>query len=350
MMEQIIKNRRIALLTRNFREPSHRLNRVHESDAELVDFGYGSAYYLAATTNALVEEVENGLYDDPNLIGWMLATVNFSDLAAVGADPLGLLVTVNSGPAQDDSYLFRLASGIDEACRALGTFVLGSDTHRGGRLSLAGCALGLVPKDEVITRVGARPGDRVYLTGPAGLGAAYALLHLTGGTSGSAGSFFKPTARLMEGKIVRGFASSATDTSDGLIHALDTLMRLNRCQIIIEDRWPEIIHPLAVRICRTRGIPEWLALAAVPGEYELCFTVRPGRERVFLEAARKAGWFPVAAGRVAEGTGVIIQAGGKAVALDTTLIRNMATEAGADPDAYIRRLIEIGREASFTSP
>jgi thiamine-monophosphate kinase len=345
MMDQIIENRRIALLTRHFREPSHRLNRVHESDAELVDIGDSSAYYLAATADALSEEVESGLYDDPAFIGWMLATANFSDLAAVGADPLGLLVTVSSGPGQDDSYLSSLAGGIDTACGALGTFVLGGDTNRSEHLSLAGCALGLVPKDEVVTRVGASPGDLIYLTGPAGLGAVYALLRLTGGPSGAAGSFFKPTARIREGRIIRRFASAAMDTSDGLLHTLDTLMRLNRCQFTIEDRWSEIVHPMAMKFCQAQGFPPWLALAAVHGEFEVCLTVRPGRERVFLTAARTAGWFPVAVGRVSEGKGVRIQANGKTVPLDTSQIRNIATEAGADPKAYLGRLLQIGREA-----
>jgi thiamine monophosphate kinase len=135
------------------------------------------------------------------------------------------------------------------------------------------------------------------------------------------------------------------DTSDGLIHTLDTIMRLNRCQLIIEDRWPEIIHPLAMKICRAQGLPPWLALAAVHGEFEVCFTVRPGRERVFLEAARAAGWFPVAVGRVGEGEGVGILTDGKIIPLDTCLIRNIAAEAGADPKAYIGKLLQIGQEA-----
>ncbi|MEW5901169.1 MAG: thiamine-phosphate kinase [Acidobacteriota bacterium] len=344
MMEEILENRRISLLTRNFEKPPHRLNSLHESDAELVDMGDSSAYYLAATADALIEEVESGLYDDPNFIGWMLATANFSDLAAVGADPLGLLVTVSYASAQDETYLPRLAAGIHEACRALGTFVLGGDTNQGEHLSLAGCALGLVPRDEVVTRVGARPGDRIYLTGPAGLGAVYAFLRLGGQVAASASSFFKPMARINEGRLVRRFASCAMDTSDGLIHALDTLMRLNRCHFAIEDRWTEILHPLVIKVCQAQGIPPWLALAAVHGEFEVCFTVRPSREQAFLTAARTAGWFPIAVGRVAEGEGVSIQANGKCVLLDTTLIRNIAAEAGADPKAYIGKLFKIAQE------
>ena len=48
---------------------------------------------LAITTDSIVEEIRLGLYDDPYLIGWMIVMVNLSDLAAVGADPLGILIS-----------------------------------------------------------------------------------------------------------------------------------------------------------------------------------------------------------------------------------------------------------------
>jgi len=346
-MEHILENRRIALIAGHFERPPHRLNNIHEADAELVDLGDASALYLAATADALVEEVESGLYSDPALIGWMLAMANFSDLAAVGADPLGLLVAISSSPAQDEAYLARLAGGIAGACRTLHTYVLGGDTNEGGHLSLAGCALGLVPKDDVITRVGARPGDRIYLTGPAGLGSVYAFLRLSGRENDAGDSFYKPVARVTEGRLIRKFAACAMDTSDGLIHTLDTLMRLNRCQFVIEDNWERILHPLAGEVCRAQGIPPWVALAAVHGEFEVCFTIRPDREDALLSAAEAEGWSPVLIGRVDEGQVVSICKGEKHVPLDTTLIRNLAAAAGADPQAYIGKLLEIAREAGL---
>jgi thiamine-monophosphate kinase len=347
MMEDILENRRIGLLARHFLKAPHKRNDIHEADAELIELGESSENYLAVTTDALVEEISSGLYDDPSLAGWMLAMANFSDLAAVGADPLGLLIAVNYPPSLPEAYLTKLAEGISEACGKLGTFVLGGDTNQAGEIFLCGCAVGLVPKKSVMTRVGAKPGDRIYLTGPAGLGSVYAFLHLTGQDGRMPKSYFRPQARIREGKLIREYATSCMDTSDGLIHTVDTLMRLNRCRFVIQDDWASILHPLAQEICRAQNLPPWLTLAAVHGEFELCFTVRPDREQDFLGEVRGAGWAPVAVGEVAEGEGVSIKKGERQVPLDTALIRNIAEEAGSDPKTYIARLFEIAKETGF---
>jgi thiamine-monophosphate kinase len=344
MMNQISENRRIDLVARHFLNAPHRINNIHEADAEIVDLGESSEKYLAITTDALVEEISSGLYDDPALIGWMLATANFSDLAAVGADPLGLLVTMNYPPSQDEAYVTKLAEGISEACQKLGTFVLGGDTNQADSVFLSGCAVGLVPKKSVLTRVGAKPGDKIYLTRPAGLGSIYAFLRMTGQDGRLPKSYFRPLARIREGQLVREFASCCMDTSDGLLHTADTLMRLNRCQFVIQDRWARILHPLALEVCKAQNLPPWLVLAAVHGEFELCFTLRPAKERAFLEAASGAGWAPVAVGEVIEGEVVSIRTGENLVPLDTAMIRNIAEEAGSNPKAYIGRLLEIARE------
>jgi len=345
MMEQISENRRIELIARHFPKAPHRVNNIHEADAELVDLGGSSDKYLAITIDALVEEISSRLYDDPSLIGWMLAMANFSDLAAVGADPLGLLLTMNYPSSQDEAYVTKLAEGISEACQRLGTFVLGGDTNQAEAVFLSACAVGLVPKKSVVTRIGAKPGDKIFLTGPAGLGSIYAFLRLTGQGEKLPKSYFRPLARIREGQLVREFASCCMDTSDGLLHTADTLMRLNRCQFVIQDQWARILHPLALEICKAQNLPPWLALAAVHGEFELCFTLRPDRERDFLEVANRAGWAPVAVGEVIEGEVVSIRKGERLVPLDTALIRNIAEEAGSNPRAYMGRLLEIAKEA-----
>ncbi len=344
MMEQILENRRIDLITRHFIIPPQRVNNVHEADAELVDLGGNSDKFLAVTTDALVEEISSGLYDDPHLAGWMLTTVNFSDLAAVGADPLGLLVTMSYPSHQDEAYVTKLAEGISDACQRLGTFVLGGDTNQADAVFLSGCALGLVPKKSVMTRIGAKPGDKIYMTGPAGPGGIYAFLRLTGQGGKLPKSYFRPSARIREGQLVREFASCCMDTSDGLLHTADTLMRLNGCQFIIHDGWEKILHPLALEVCRDQNLPPWLVLAAVHGEFELCFTLPPEKERDFLEAAGRAGWNPISVGEVIKGGGVSIKKGQNLATLNTALIRNIAGEAGTNPKAYIERLLEIGRE------
>jgi thiamine-monophosphate kinase len=347
MMDEVLENRIIGRFAKAFEPPPHRLNRIHEADAEIIDLGGASDTYLAITTDALVEEVSSGLYDDPYLIGWMLATINFSDLAAVGAEPLGLLITVNYSSRQDETYFSRLAEGISDACRKLKTFVLGGDTNEGRELLLSGCAIGLVPKGSTVSRMGAKPGHKLYLTGPAGIGNVYAFLRLTRSGPQLPGLAYRPVARLAEGKLIRRFAGCAMDTSDGVIHTVDTLMRLNHCRFVLNDSWEKSVHPIALEICRSQNLPPWLTLAGVHGEFELCFTLDPQREKEFLYEAAAAGWAPLLIGEVAEGEGVFFKTAERIIPLDSGFIRNLSATAGSDQQDYIRQLLGYAQKVGI---
>jgi thiamine-monophosphate kinase len=346
-MDQILENRRIAAVAGRFLRPPHRLNGLHESDAELITLDPGFDRVLAITTDALSEEISSGLYAEPYRAGWMLAMANFSDLAAVGADPLGLVVTITSSPAQGDGFLEGLAEGISAACKTIGTYVLGGDTNQGERAFLSGCAVGLVPRSALLTRKGILPGDTVYLSGQAGLGGVFALLRLMEPAVPMPPSFYIPVARIREGMNLRGRASACMDTSDGVLHTLDTLMRLNGVRFILDSDWSRILHPEALKVCQARGIPPWLSLASVHGEFELCFTVAPEREEALLAAAHEAGWSPIRIGETVPGTGVGIRTGGKVVDIDTARIRNVADSAASDPRRYVAELMALAREAGI---
>jgi len=347
MMKDILENVMIEKITWNFLKAPHKKNDIHEADAELIDFGNGSEKYLAITTDALVEEIESGLYDDPYLIGWMLAMVNFSDLAAVGAEPLGLLVSISYPSNQNEAFMAELTKGISDACQRLNTFVLGGDTNQGKELFLSGCAAGLVPRNSTITRVGVKPKDKLYISGPAGLGSIFAFSRLSKQNFKLPESFYQPVARIAEGKIIREFASCCMDTSDGVIHTIDTLMRLNHCQFIIKDDWNKILHPITLQVCRAQNLPPWLTLAAVHGEFELCFTVNPHNEEKFLQEAAKTGWAPILMGDVTRGKGVSIRTQERIIPIDTALIRNLSETAGADPQSYIKELLGIALKAEI---
>ena len=342
-MKDIFENLMIERIARNFVQAPHKRNKIHESDAELIDIREDSQHYLAVTTDSIVEEVESGLYDDPFLIGWMLAMVNFSDLAAVGAEPLGLLVSLSLPTFQDESFMTKLAEGISEACQSLDTYVLGGDTNQGKSLFLSGSAVGRVPKKSALTRKGARPKERLYLTGPAGLGNIFAFVKMFGKDKPLKKSGYQPVARIEEARTVREYASCCMDTSDGLVHTLDTLMRLNRCGFVLSSDWDRILHPIARQVCRAQGLPSWLVLAAVHGEFELCFTVNPRQESVFLREAAKAGWDPVLIGEVTEGMSIRIRTPDHIVPLDTLQIRNLSHTMSSDPARYVQELLNIAR-------
>jgi thiamine-monophosphate kinase len=343
----IVENMRIGRMADRFLKAPHRINAIHEADAELIDLGEESDSVLALTTDALVEEVSSGLYDSPYFIGWMLATINFSDLAAVGADLLGLVISVSLPEEQSEEFVIEMADGISGACNEAGTFVLGGDTNEGKTLLLSGCAVGLVPKNSVLTRKGARKRDKIYLSAAAGLGSVYAFLRLFQPGKKLPESFYVPKARIKEGQLLRNFASCAMDTSDGVFHTLDTLMRVNRSRFVLFNEWEKILHPAALEVCRAEGIPPWLTLASVHGEFELCFTVAPEKEKDFLSEAGRIGWHPIPIGEVGDGWGVGVQTAERQIEVDTGSIRNLSETAGSNPARYFSELLALAKETGI---
>ena len=143
VMTEILESAFIERLTRRLPRSPLQLNGLQETDAYLLRVP-AVGLVLALTTDWVVEEIESGLYSDPYLIGWMTVTVNASDLAAVGAEPIGLLLNETLPPDTAPEFIERLQEGIREACSASGLYVLGGDTNISTRLELGGSALGLI--------------------------------------------------------------------------------------------------------------------------------------------------------------------------------------------------------------
>lgn len=180
---------------------------------------HASGPYLAVTTDSICEEIESGLYTRPDEIGWMAVTVSASDLAAVGAEPVGLLLNVSVPEGVTERFLAALGAGVRDAASAYGLPVLGGDTNRSPNLRVGSTGLGLV-SDGPVTRIGAWPGHLLYTTGPPGLGASVAFRRLLAGSDDTGNGSFRPLARLREGAALRRLASACVDTSDGLVPAL----------------------------------------------------------------------------------------------------------------------------------
>ena len=168
-LDDVLENKRINDWLTGLAPHPKRQNLPHGADAEIVDID-NPYNFLAISTDTIGEEIEAGLYSDPYAIGWVTVMANFSDLAAVGATPLGFLLSVSWPKHASISYIAGVRDGISDACRECQTYVIGGDTNSSRELSLTGCAVGLVPKERLVTRTGMQPGDIIYLTHPAGAG------------------------------------------------------------------------------------------------------------------------------------------------------------------------------------
>jgi thiamine-monophosphate kinase len=165
-----------------------------ESDAAVVDG-------LVVTQDALVEGVHFRLdWISWRDLGFRAAAVNLSDLAASGAQPSGLIVSLSAPASTRVDDVLELYHGIAET----GVPVVGGDTTRADSLVLSVTALGR--SDRVPGRAGADAGDRLVVTGR--LGAA--------GAAFRAGRFVRPPLRLDEGRRLARYATAILDISDGL--------------------------------------------------------------------------------------------------------------------------------------
>ena len=176
---------------------------------------------LVVTQDALVEEVHFRF----DLLGWRdlgyrAAAVNLSDLAASGAEPEALIVTLALPADTELDDVLALYEGLNEP----GVPVAGGDTTRADRVLLSVTALGR--SNRVPGRAGARPGDSLVVTGP--LGAA--------GAAFREGRLARPPLRLEEGRELASHAHAMLDISDGLAVDAGHLARRSgvRCVIDVE--------------------------------------------------------------------------------------------------------------------
>lgn len=343
MMNSIIEISFIEKLNAKFSRSPLQKNKLQETDAEIISLGAGSGKLLAITTDSIIEEIATGLYNDPYLIGWMSVMVNLSDLAAVGADALGLLISETFPPVYPQEQLSKLQDGISDACKASNCYIFGGDTNFGNQMMITGTAIGLLNNGKYLSRVGCKPGDLLYASNRLGRGNIFALAHFFKQSNLKMG--YKPLARLKEGSALPGIASSAMDSSDGVISTLDQLMRLNNIGFKFDEDWINTIDEESFEISETVNIPPWLLLAGQHGEFELIFTVPKVKEKILLESAEKIGWKPLKIGKAIKEQKLLLPLYGSLKEIDTAYIRNLSSETGGNIEKYIVAL--IGYDASL---
>lgn len=239
--------------------------------------------------------------------GWVCAAANISDLAAMGARPRGLLVSLNLPLDMDVGDMASLASGIDQCAEFAGTFIIGGDTKPGNG-TVCVTALGSMEGRRPMTRRGARCGDVIAVTGRLG-GPAAGFHALENGLQldDAIASLRVPIPRIEEGLALceTGLVSSCMDLSDGLSTCIRTLCSESGCGAVID--WDLIPKHDSVPVVSTElGIPESDLVMGWGGEYELLFTF----DRGDLDALRGTGVEFHMIGLIAEGGCLLHRDGG----------------------------------------
>jgi thiamine-monophosphate kinase len=217
--------------------------------------------------------------------GWMAVAVTVSDIAAMGAAPVALLVAAGLDRPE---RLRPLMEGAAACCRRYGAAIVGGDIDRHRELTVVTTGLGTVDPGMIVRRRGSRPGDLVGITGVPGR--AQAALE---GYLRFRPHLFEPQPRVAEGMALAAAGATAMmDTSDGLALSLHDLQAVNDCGFTVESR----LLPLAP------GVPEREARSLAlfgGGDYDLLFTIPQSRFPVPGVEARVIG-------RVVEQRGVLL--------------------------------------------
>lgn len=229
---------------------------------------------LAVSIDTLVEGVHFPAGTQAAAVGHKALAVGLSDLAAMGAEPAWATLSL-SLPEADEDWLGGFASGLSALAGRYGVQLVGGDTVR-GPLVVTLQVHGLVPAGQALRRRGARPGDRVYVTGTlgdAGLGLRLLrgeLQATAADTAYARGRLDLPQPRVETGLALRGIASAAIDVSDGLAADLGHILEVGGVGAVIDAS----ALPLSEALVRSVEPAAALELALTAGDdYELCFTV-----------------------------------------------------------------------------
>lgn len=270
-------------------------------------FGVPPGHEVATSTDLLVEGRHFFPDVDPQALGHKTLAVNLSDLAAMGAQPLGCLLGL-ALPRADESWLAAFARGFHALAGQARCPLIGGDTTRSSLLVLSVTVFGAVRPAQALRRDAARAGDEIWVSGE--LGAADVAYRLLDGQLPADAQRLAavrralewPAPRLALGRALAGLAHAAIDISDGLLQDLGHILDLS--QVGAELRYGAL--PVASGLA---GLDPAACRRAVLGggdAYELCFTAAPADHARILQAAASSGTRVSCVGSITEQPGLTV--------------------------------------------
>jgi len=227
---------------------------------------------------------ETGPFD----IGYKALAVNLSDMAAMGAMPKWVLLSI-SLPENDEAWLEKFASGFLELAILHSVSLIGGDMSR-GPLSITLQIQGLVPTDTALKRDGAQKGDLIYVTGSLGdAGVGLDIVHGKLSIGNEYEAFFlnslnRPEVSVEAGLCLREFANSAIDISDGLIADLGHILDASHVGAVIEVNKLPLSEAMLHCIDETTA---WDYALTSGDDYKLCFTASAAHHELIINTFKK---------------------------------------------------------------
>ncbi|ARP89230.1 thiamine-phosphate kinase [Bordetella genomosp. 9] len=271
-------------------------------------FGVPAGMQVATSTDLLIEGRHFFPDVDPRALGHKSLAVNVSDLAAMGARPIGCLLGL-ALPQPREDWLSAFAEGFHGMADAAGCPLIGGDTTGNpGALAISVTVFGAVRAEAALRRDAARVGDDIWVSGTLGeADIAYRLM--SGQMPPDDGLLARvrqalewPQPRFALGQALAGIAHAAIDISDGLLQDLGHILKASRVGARLRMADMPVSPALA-------GVPAGRlrhAVLAGGDAYELCFTAPGDRADAVRAAAARAGVAVTRIGSVESGTGVTV--------------------------------------------
>ena len=250
---------------------------------------------LVVTTDAIVAGIHFLTDDPPETVGRKLLRVNLSDLAAMGATPLGYMLAAILGPEHRGGWLDSFAAGLGADQAEFNITLLGGDTvATDGPTTFAVTAFGQARRDAVLRRGGAGTGDLVYVSGTIGDG-CLGLMALRGELPALADDdrralvarYRVPTPRVTLGSQLANLATAAIDVSDGLLADLGHLCSSSGRGAVIRASAIPMSEAAAALVVETPGLMPRILTGG--DDYELLFTVPSRNQDSVEQVARDVG-------------------------------------------------------------
>ncbi len=230
--------------------------------------------YLLLTTDYIGESTHFKFDWDAYLIGKFFASINLSDIAAMGGVPKAFMAAMFFSRDTEMDFVEQLVKGMHETISKYEVSYLGGDFKESRAAGLCGFAVGEVEKGRIIRRKGAAKGNAIFITGPVGKQAAGYILWKNGHPEGVE-YLLDVTPRIYEGRKIGGIATAGMDLSDGLSASLKQMEKINGVPFHID--FEEIpVSPLAYEVHEDYNIPLEYLILEFGGEYELLYTSNIG--------------------------------------------------------------------------
>ncbi|WP_456326650.1 thiamine-phosphate kinase [Palaeococcus sp. (in: euryarchaeotes)] len=263
--------------------------------------------WLVATNDMLVKSTDVPEIMTPEQVGFKVFTMNISDVASMGAEPIAFLFSLGVPKDFDMDYLEGIAEGIAKASEFYSTPTISADTNEACDLIIDGIALGKTKR--LLTRSGAKIGDVICVTGDIGRALAGLKVYFENLGVGERTrkalyeKLLEPKARVREGITLSKYANSAIDISDGMSKELHLIAEMSGVKILIDsEKLP--IQEEVFEVAELLGLdPIEIALASGE-EFELIFTIPE-------EHLDKLDFDFTVIGRVEKGEGVYLRRNGK---------------------------------------